>query len=546
MSTARIDDIVCIHLKRRGDRGKSFKKQGKKKNIPMRIMKAIENKKYPNLGKFMSHIQALKDARKRRSKSLLILEDDFKVIIPRLVVSPPPVEWDMLYLGGNVQKVLMDDDTDSSQHWKRVCCLMTHAYIVNGRSFGTIIREGQVLINEAMEALKKNDTSKVEELHLDQWYCNVMHPKLHTYMATPERVIQLDGYSDVKKREITYRDQLTGGAVNSDLDPPLHLSRPKVTEAIDKKTGQKYAELVIPSPENDDDLPEVALITCIHNQVDLFQFQQWSYYSIDYPRNKLTWLVVDDSSEELKVGPLVDGEDTSIKYVRCDMDKNAFISVSKKVNLAMKYLGPHTKYVMHMQPNFYYAPSHVRDRIGLMLGNSEFDCFGCTKYGVYDLTEHTSAEQTQPDGKGNPTMIFGPTLSYTKGWWEERNFDESKYTLETFHFIRGRWDRVLDIPYNLLGSALTHSGLGISESARYGQHGKATTSSTTGTAIARTAADSKKSTGARWDKYLEDGELTETRTAAVKKELEVGFDQYWDLTTKNMMLMLGGVITSDF
>lgn len=544
MNSARIDDIVCIHLKRRQDRGKSIKRQSRKKNIPMRVFKADENKRYPNLGKFQSHIQVLKDARKRKSKNLMILEDDFKVIIPRLVVAPPPVKWDMLYLGGNVQKVLMDDDTDSSQNWKRVCCLMSHAYIVNGTTFSTIIREGQTLINEALEALKKNDDSKIKELHLDQWYCNVMHPKLCAYMATPERVIQLDGYSDVQKRVITYRDQLTGGAVNSDLDPPLHLSRPQVTEAIDEKTGQKYAKLVIPSPEKDEDLPEVALITCIHNQVDLFQFQQWGYYTIDYPRDKLTWLVVDDSSEELKVGPLIDGNDTSIKYVRCDMDANAFISISKKVNLAMKYLGPHTKFVMHMQPDFYYAPSHVRDRIGLMMGNPDFGCFGCTKYGVYDLTEHTSTEQTQPDGKGNPTMIFGPTLSYTTDFWQERNFDEAQYTLETFHFIRGRWNKVLDIPYNLLGYALTHSGLAISESARYGKHGKATTSSTTGTAVAKTSANS--SSKKRWDKNLEDGEITETRSAAIKKEVEVGFDKYWDLTTKNMILMLGGVITSDF
>ena len=513
-----VNDVVCINLKKRKSKKTAMKRQAKKKGFPVRFFQAIENEKYPNLCKFRSHIQCIQEARKRRCKSILILEDDAKILTPRFTIPQPPVKWDMLYLGGNIQSVLQDDDTDVSRVWKRACVLLTHCYVINQTAFDLVILEGK-------KAMKADKT-----INLDEWYCNMIHPQLHVYTVIPERVIQHDGYSDVKLKDVTYRQQLTRGVSSGEGEAPNSLATPDYEE-IEGKDGAKFMRIKMPEAPAEDDLPSVALVTCVHNQLDLFQQIQWSYYTIDYPRDKLTWIIVDDSTHEDKVAPLLDGGDTSIKYVSCDMEtKDDFLSVARKLNIAMTHMPPNAKFMLHYSPDCYYAPGNTRARVRLMLANPDYECFGCTKYGVYDLNKNKSWEQHSLDGRGNRTMIFGPSLSYTKQWWQERSFEDTRYTLETFYFIRGRWDRVLDVPYGLVLIALTWTGHQPGEVSRYGLKGKASVSRSH-TAVA--------------SNYKDDGRiLTDQESNRVRREQnDMNFSDQWNLATKNMMLMLGSMLT---
>jgi len=511
-----VNDVVCINLKKRKDRKIHIKRQARKKNFPVRFFQALKQGKHPNLGKFRSHLKCLEEARKKRCKSILVLEDDAKILTSRLSIPQPPVKWDMLYLGGNIQSVMQDDDTDASRVWKRACVLLSHCYIVKQSAYDLIIDEG----HKAMKADKK--------INFDEWLCSTIHPKLHVYAAMPERVIQRDGYSDVKEREVTYRQQLTRGA--GEGEAPNQLARPEHEEVVDEKTGAHFLRIKMPSAPEEEELPAIALVTCVNNQLDLFQQIQWSYYTIDYPRDKLTWIIVDDSPNDDKVAPLLDGADTSIKYVSCDMEtSNDFLSVARKLNIAMTHMPPNAKFMLHYSPDCYYAPSSVRARVRLMLANPDYGCFGCTKYGVYDLNEEESWEQYNLDGRGNPTMLFSPTLSYTKEWWQERSFEDTRYTLETFYFIRGRWDRVMDIPYGLVLTALTWNGHQPGEVSRYGLKGKASISGNHQGVASRNGANG----------HL----LTDRESGRLRKEKgNVNFSEEWDLTTKNMMLMLGSLL----
>jgi hypothetical protein len=542
-----IDQVVCIHLKHRKDRMVKMKRQARKKHFGLVVFSAVENKEFPNLGKFESHLKCIKNAQMQKKGGVIIMEDDAKIILPRFVLPNPPENWDMLYLGGNVQSVVEDPDTDSSTVWKRVSCLLTHAYAVHSQAYSKILKEGFA----ALKAAKNGDDEAKRSLHIDQWYCQNIHSKLRVFITTPERVLQDDGFSDVRKRFITYHEQLTGGAENGDLCPPVALDRPKLTEFTDEKTGVLCAQLEIPEEVKvitDDKLPHVALITCVRSQPDLFQLMQWSYYTIDYPRDKLTWIIADDSPDEEKIGPLIDGNDLSIKYIRCDMsDPKSFLSIAKKINLCTKYLPPNTHMILHYSPDCYYPPSHVRQRVKMMMSYPKYGCFGSTKYGVYDITSSSSYEQTQPDGKGNPTMLFGPTLSYFRDWWQARSFDESRYTMETFYFVRGRWNAVLDIPYSMVCIALTHDDQLVSETARYGIVNKAITSSSKGFASERKAISKEKTKSkakADWGSHLDDGELGDTNVIARRQDREEGFESEWDMATKNMMMMISGVLSA--
>jgi hypothetical protein len=510
-----VNDVVCINLKKRKTRKIAIKRQARKKNFPVRFFQAVENTKHPNLGKFASHLKCIEGSRRKRCKSIFILEDDAKILTSRLSIPEPPVKWDMLYLGGNIQSVLQDDDTDASRVWKRACVLLTHAYIINASAYDLIISEGHKVMKED------------KAVNFDEWLCNTIHPQLQVYAAIPERVIQVDGYSDVKGMEVTYRQQLTGGS--GEGQAPERLSTPP-QEEVEDESGGRFLRIKMPPAPPEEDLPAIALVTCVHNQLDLFQQIQWSYYTIDYPREKLTWIIVDDSPNDDKVAPLVDGADTSIKYVSCDMETdNDFLSVARKLNIAMTHMPANAKFMLHYSPDCYYAVGSVRARVRLMLANPDYGCFGCTKYGVYDLSKEESLEQYSLDGKGNPTLLFGPSLSYTREWWQARSFEDTRYTLETFYYVRGRWEGVMDIPYGLVLIALTWDGHQPGEVSRYGLKGKATVSG------GHNAVASKNQDDGRI--------LTDQESGRVKRDKgKVNFSDDWDLTTKNMMLMLGSLL----
>lgn len=518
-----VNDVVCINLKKRKVRRKAMKRQARKKNFPIRFVSAVENEKRPNIGKFRSHLKCIEEARKNRHTSILILEDDAKFLTPKLTIPQPPVEWDMLYLGGNIQSVLQDSDTDASRIWKRACVLLTHCYVINQRCYSQLISEGK-------KAIKAN-----KDINFDEWLCKEIHPKLRVYATIPERAIQVDGYSDVKRKRVTYRQQLTRGAGGGRA--PNSLTTPEHEEVEEESTGNRYMRIKMPPAPSPEDLPAIGLVTCVHNQLDLFQQIQWSYYTIDYPRDKLTWIIVDDSPNDDKVAPLLDGADTSIKYVNCDMEtSDDFLSISRKLNIAMTHMPPAAKYMLHYSPDCYYAPGSVMARVRLMLAYEPkgYGCFGCTKYGVYDLNKEQSWEQYSLDGRGNPTMLFGPTLSYTKEWWQARSFEDTRYTLETYYFVRGRWEEVLDIPYGLVMTALTWDGHQPGEVSRYGLRGKASVGGGHYGVASRNNSDGGN--------LLTDKESGRVQRVQCVGQAGVSFSDQWDITTKNMMLMLGSLL----
>jgi len=47
---------------------------------------------------------------KNNIKQLLILEDDAKFINPTNNLTLPPADWDMLYLGGTVHRIINKDN----------------------------------------------------------------------------------------------------------------------------------------------------------------------------------------------------------------------------------------------------------------------------------------------------------------------------------------------------------------------------------------------------------------------------------------------------
>ena len=447
VGNVKLSYIYCINLKHRRDRKTKMKKQAKKLHFPLKWWTTKLNKSDPEAGRFMAHMNIIKQAKHKRYKSIMILEDDAKFWIKSMNIVDPPDDWDMLYLGGNPQEVYTDDCTDLSETWKRVGCLTTHAYIVHYRMY-------QKIIDRYNKFLGK--------IPLDVFYCNHVHPDSRVYLTTPELVSQYAGYSDVKGQRTTYNQQITK-KVNPGSDatrgnPDIDQVETEFVTA-DDDSDQLHCVLKsreIPEPE----LPHVTLITPTCNRPEMIEFMIWSFYKQKYPPNKLTWIIADDGDEDRKVGKYLALDDDRIKYINCKLPPGQYLPMSKKLNLCMTYTGSQkNQVIMHFFDYVYYPPMSTMSRVKALMQNDAKECIGCTEFGVFDFEKNQSYISYFPDSDDRKTVLCLQSMAYRKSFWKERNWDESKYTLPGHYFIEGRVDRVAQLPYEFVLITLDSSGL---------------------------------------------------------------------------------------
>lgn len=477
-----INDIVCINLKHRKDRRIKIRRESRKKNFPVSLSRPDMNKQNPKLGKWNAHMNVWRNAIKHpktrlRKKYTLILEDDVKILISKLMVPVPPEEWDMLYLGGNIQRVITDEATDTSSSWKRVCTLMTHAYIISDETGKDLLKKAKLYLSECKK-------SKNEILDLDKWLCTKYHTEKLVYTTIPDRIIQRDGYSDVKKSFVTFNQQLTDRAfvnINKDTHEEVDESKlielaktPMETTSGKDAYGNDSVGYILKLPKiSTDDLPNVTLITSIRNNKSGFYFVVRNFYKLEYPKEKITWIIADDSEEGQEVRDLIPGNDQRIKYISCKMGKNSFLPISKKINLCMNYVTNNNEYIVHFSDNQYYPPMSVLSRVKVLMSanknsNNKIKCTGSTEFGVFDIVKNKSYQKFYPDANNNKTVMYGPSLCYLKEWWDVRKFDENRYVMETFYFTRGRLHQVIEMPYQFISTTLAANDTDATEADRYG------------------------------------------------------------------------------
>lgn len=433
-----VNYISVINLSERKDRRQAFRKQIRKKKLKQltpHFYSAVSDRKDPERGRFQSHLNVIKMAKNNHYKNILIFEDDARVYVKNFAVPTPPKDWQMLYLGGKLEKQY-EDETESKDEWRQYyvkgCVLTTHAYIVNHTMFDVILREGSKYLGD---------------VPLDEFYCRYIHPDYPTYLTVPEYVGQFDGYSDVQRRKTTYSQTLTKTLDDTTVIDEVPV---EVVKCVDDD-GEEYTETKLSLPELDEkDLPLVTLVTPMtNNRRKMFDLSVYCFYRLDYPENKLRWIIADDCDEEQRVRDLIPGDDPRIQYINCKMKQGNYLPVTKKINLAIEKYSENSK--KHIIVNFFdsvYYPSHtVLSRVKTLLANPEKSCVGCTEFGVFEFVKNRSYISYYADSKGNKTLLELSSMAYYKEWWKDRKFDETSNGNPVHQFTIGRLDKCIQLPY---------------------------------------------------------------------------------------------------
>lgn len=415
-----LDNINCvvINLKSRTDKKEYIQKELSNINIKYDFFYADKHND-PKRGCLESHIAVIKNAIVFNKKYLLIMEDDCKYIGSFAFMHPPPPNWDMIYLGGTVHRVL----DKKYKGYARVQCWTTHAYIIN--------LNNKDLINKILKAEEYDG-------EIDRYYLEKIHPNFNVYVCDPMIAIQKEGFSDIEGREVSY-------------DFMQHTLNGLRTPENSIDNDGNYI-LKLPNILNDE-LPYVSIITPTYKRRNIFSMALRNFENFIYPKNKLEWIIVDDSpitdDDDFSVKDLLP-RDKRIKYIHMDYGENP-MTIAMKRNIAIS--NSSHPFIVHMDDDDYYPAESILARIKILLKyeSEEIQCVGSTLIGTYNILKNESSMSS--DG---PISLSEASMAYTKKFWEERSFDETCIRGEHKYFTEGRLEKIIDIPYSFILIAVNH------------------------------------------------------------------------------------------
>ena len=406
---------VVINLKERIEKREYIQEHLISQGIKFDFM-TVSKHKNPKRGCLESHLTVIEKSVKSGVKKVLIMEDDAKFISSMKGLAPPPPDWDMIYLGGTVHRVM----DRAYAGYARVQTWTTHAYMIN--------LENKELVAEIMKAANYDG-------EIDRYYLEKIHPKFKCYMCDPMICLQKEGFSDIEDKMVNYdfMQQTLMGL--------------RVPESSVDADGNYVLKL--PAIDNDK-LPSVSIITPTYKRRKLFDMALRNFANFIYPRNKLEWIIVDDSPEDESVKDMLPRGDKRIKYIHMDNGDEPF-TIAMKRNIAVA--NSSHKYIVHMDDDDYYPPESILARIKILLKYQDegIECVGSTLIGTYNIMTNISSMSS--DG---PISLSEASMAYTRKFWEERAFDEKCLRGEHKFFTEQRLNKIIDLPYSFIIIAMNH------------------------------------------------------------------------------------------
>src|SRR3990167_208364 len=194
------EHAYCINLDSRPDRWQLAKAEFERvglevERIPGVVYQGTDDpRRNACIGCHLSHAEVLRRAIRAGYKSTLILEDDVKFIdqpgpILRQAAEQLPPDWDMLYLGANIEHPMRQISTNLA---RLTGARSTHAIIVRDSMYDLL--------------LAVNADLAIKYGHNDMYYEFEIIPYHNCFNTIPMLAVQRESYSDVLGQNVRYQD----------------------------------------------------------------------------------------------------------------------------------------------------------------------------------------------------------------------------------------------------------------------------------------------------------------------------------------------------
>ena len=207
------------------------------------------------------------------------------------------------------------------------------------------------------------------------------------------------------------------------------------------------------------ELPHISLVTILHDNIEFYPLLQHHWDTLDYPKDKLEWILVDDSKEDhCDLVPIHE----NILYMRVntsdflekiefpkDEEKttwNYFDKMKKLTNGFMRdYAVGMTSYdyIFHIDIDTIYQPKAIKRKLRF-LKDHRLDCVYCKSMLCYDIY---GKQLYKTEGQ----FGYESTLFHTKELWKKNGFKWADIHSEavSFYYNKGN-ERKMDNFYDTI------------------------------------------------------------------------------------------------
>ena len=219
-----------------------------------------------------------------------------------------------------------------------------------------------------------------------------------------------------------------------------------IVHSLENKTFIPKIPLEIKSTK--EDLPNISIITLTHERPEFIELMKLNYLGIDYPRDKLEWIIYDDSKEPLENYEEVLKECEHCKYVHLT-DK---LTIGKKRNMAIEQSNHNI--IAFMDDDDIYYPRNLLIRLSFMTFYKK-QCVGCSTLGNFDINRIISHINVPPLSIPYHQRISEASLMFYKEFWKECPFPDTSHN-EGSEFLKNRYSSMVEINWKHVMLSLNH------------------------------------------------------------------------------------------
>lgn len=218
---------------------------------------------------------------------------------------------------------------------------------------------------------------------------------------------------------------------------------------IEKQLARAPALVVPPKMVAPNEIPTIGVVTLVYNRPEWFAHAVRNIQTCDYPRDKLVWVIVDDSDFVNRVDVNVD------KIKKAMPELNVFyVSSGKRLSIGEKRnrgcqaaltANSATSVFAFMDDDDHYPKASLIMRT-LWLLNSKKRAVYCSTLPMYDITKYISAINVPPLNLAPCKRVSEASMCFKRSFWEERKFPNDISVAEGEAFLQGRENDTMEIP----------------------------------------------------------------------------------------------------
>lgn len=196
------------------------------------------------------------------------------------------------------------------------------------------------------------------------------------------------------------------------------------------------------------DLPPVALITLTHNRPQWFANMATNVLQCDYPAEKLTWVLVDDSPAGGRVDEQVMRFQSKNPHIRVRyVSVPTKMTIGAKRNKACDAAGTDATVFVMMDDDDHYPKQSVALRVAYLKTLPEAAaCVYCATIPMYHCGKYISAMNVPPLILSPAERVSEASLAFTRAFFESGRFKDDVSVAEGEWFLAGRIEQTREIP----------------------------------------------------------------------------------------------------